>query len=1037
MRGAPWIAVRRRLSKKPWAVWLPASAVVLLGLIVLAGWAIRSPAMIRVMPGAMAMVFNTALQFGLLGVALLVPTGSRRGKRVVQALASFVIALSGVVLAQYLFSFDAGVDQLVVRPWILDNNPSPGRMAPNTCLCFMSAGCLLLLLQRTPTRRTAVVLPLLTFTIFTLGGIGLAGYLLRLDYLYGWFNYTRMAVHTALGNLALGAAFWASWQREAWFANLYAGREDRKVALTAAGILVAVALTAGVTGFGTMLHATAETLTGGLESALDHRIDLVRHDVEAERAKAKMMAGDATIVQALRERSNESARAATNVLHGAAHDHYRHLLLVDRQGRTVAEAGAAATPEMTVALPNRAGKLTYAGEMLIQVESEVFDGGVKIGTLGALARLPQLDALLLDPDSIGESSRLNLCIDAGEKLRCFPSRHAANVTERPKRAQGGDVPMALATRGKTGVTPSTFDTRGVHVLAAYRWVPDLGLGAVLKMDTMELYRPVRQKVMLVWPLLLFLVVLGTWLIRTQVEPLVRTILIAERNASSVSEALAESERKSRAVVDTVSDGILSLDHEGYIEAINPAARRILGLTPRNAQGRRLFQVLGLAAQTPAMERALRLASAGRSGETAQTVEIAYDRNGSATNLEVVLSGAIGPASSGLVAAVRDISERRRVERMKEEFVATVSHELRTPLTSIRGSLGLVTSGVLGPVPENARRLLDIALGNSERLMRLINDLLDIDKMAAGRLEFDKQLIDLKPLVQRAVETTRGFGAARRVRIELAEAAAHASVRVDADRIEQALVNLLSNAIKYSPDDEVVEVAIEIEHPVVRVSVQDHGSGVPEDFRDRIFSKFSQADASDARVKGGTGLGLSITKAIVEGHDGRVDYESPPGRGARFYFELPLEDGPKPLSMPATEFTGSPYLFRQARILHVENDLQTREVIAALLEPIAEIVGVSNLERARAAMQKTQFDLVLLDLELSGEDGTDLIDELTRDALHVPIIVFTAHDERIDSELVARVESVLVKTRVSDETFKREVERVIVSGGSAEAKRYVG
>jgi PAS domain S-box-containing protein len=888
-----------------------------------------------------------------------------------------------------------------------------------------------------PTRRIAVVLPLLTFAILILGGIGLAGYLLRLDYLYGWFSYTRMAAHTALGNLALGAAFWASWQREAWFSNLYAGREDRKVALLAGGILISVALTAGVTGFGTMLHATAETLTGGLESALDHRVDLVRRDVDAERAKVRIMASDAMITRALHTPGEASRREATTVLHGAVHDHYRHLLLVDRQGRVIAEAGDAAKAEMSVTLPNQTGQLIYAGEMLVLVEAKVVHSGMRIGTLRALARVPQLDGMLLNPDAVGESSRLNLCVDAGEKLRCFPSRHEARVTHRPKRAQGGDVPMALATRGKTGVTPSTFDTRGVHVLAAYRWVPELGLGAVLKMDTRELYGPVRQKVILVWPLLMLLVVVGTWLIRTQVEPLVRTILIAERNASAVSEALAESERKSRAVVDTVSDGILSLDSEGYIEAINPAARRILGLSPRNAQGRLLYQVLGPQAQTPAMERALRLASAGKSGETEQTVELEYARNGSAKSLEVVLSGAIGPATTGLVAAVRDISERRRVERMKEEFVATVSHELRTPLTSIRGSLGLVTSGVLGPVPENARRLLDIAQGNSERLVRLINDLLDIDKMAAGRLEFQRELIDLKPLVQRAIEAMRGFGASRGVRIALAATAPHAGVRADADRIEQALVNLLSNAIKYSPDGDVVEVSIELEQPIVRVSVQDHGSGVPEDFRDRIFSKFSQADGSDSRVKGGTGLGLSITRAILEGHDGRVDYESRPGEGARFFFELPLEEEPRPVSAPSAEFNSSTFLFRPARILHLENDLQTREVIAALLEPIAEVVGVESLAQARAAIQRTQFDLILIDLDLGDEDGSALIDELSRDALHVPIIIFTAHDERIDSAIVARVESVLIKTRVSDDTFKREVERVIVGGGNAEARRYVG
>ncbi len=237
--------------------------------------------------------------------------------------------------------------------------------------------------------------------------------------------------------------------------------------------------------------------------------------------------------------------------------------------------------------------------------------------------------------------------------------------------------------------------------------------------------------------------------------------------------------------------------------------------------------------------------------------------------------------------LHDITERKRMERMKDEFVSTVSHELRTPLTSISGALGLLAGGAIGELPAQARQMLDIAHKNSQRLTLLINDLLDMEKLVAGKLRFDLQVQELMPLVEQAMEATCAYGDQYQVRFELIERADAVQVRVDGMRLQQVLSNFLSNAAKFSPRGGQVEIAVRQRQGRVRIEVIDHGPGVPAEFHSRIFQKFSQADASNSRQKGGTGLGLAISKELAECMDGTVGFVSEGGQGAHFYCELPV------------------------------------------------------------------------------------------------------------------------------------------------------
>jgi signal transduction histidine kinase len=253
---------------------------------------------------------------------------------------------------------------------------------------------------------------------------------------------------------------------------------------------------------------------------------------------------------------------------------------------------------------------------------------------------------------------------------------------------------------------------------------------------------------------------------------------------------------------------------------------------------------------------------------------------------------------GLLRALRYAGERKRLERLKDEFVSTVSHELRTPLTSITGSLGLLMGKAAGILPKSAERLLEIAHTNSVRLVRLVNDILDIEKLESGRAAFDLKRVGVGSLVGQMVEDIRGMAEGHQVKLRIEAAAAIDEVRADTDRLGQVITNLLSNAVKFSaPNDEVV-ITIANRADLVRISVRDHGPGISDEFKPHVFERFAQADATDARRKGGTGLGLSIVKGIVERLSGEVGFGDAPGGGTIFYVELPVWSDPSDDNVPA-------------------------------------------------------------------------------------------------------------------------------------------
>lgn len=242
-----------------------------------------------------------------------------------------------------------------------------------------------------------------------------------------------------------------------------------------------------------------------------------------------------------------------------------------------------------------------------------------------------------------------------------------------------------------------------------------------------------------------------------------------------------------------------------------------------------------------------------------------------------------------VVTLLNITDQKRLEVQKDEFVSTVSHELRTPLTSIRGALAMLAAGTLDNAPDKARRMIDVANRNSERLARLVDDLLDVQRIQADSMTYDMTDVAVSPLIRESIEAIRPFAARYGVEVKLAADCPSAMVHGNSGRLAQVMANLLSNAIKFSASGQTVEVHVGRKAPWMRITVEDHGQGIPKAFHGRIFQPFAQGDATNTRRRGGSGLGLSIVAAIVAHHKGRISFESEVGVGTKFHVDLVAPD----------------------------------------------------------------------------------------------------------------------------------------------------
>lgn len=493
-------------------------------------------------------------------------------------------------------------------------------------------------------------------------------------------------------------------------------------------------------------------------------------------------------------------------------------------------------------------------------------------------------------------------------------------------------------------------------------------------------------------------------------------LTERRQARLVVERLR---RQQGLVLEAAAEGICGIDPDGYVVFANPSARRLFGVAADDSLAgahihERFHRFHPDGSPYPWNEcptyRTLR-------GEGPQRVadEVFWDGRGRPFAVEyasapIVEDGAV----TGAVITFTDVTERRAVERMKNEFVSIVSHELRTPLTSVRGSLGLLASGALGPLGADAQRMAEVAVSSTDRLVRLVNDLLDLERIESGKVELVLRPVGVDRLLRDAAAAVEGVAERAGVAVRLQPV--DGTITVDADQMVQAVANLVTNAVKFSAAGEAVDVIAERHVDSLTVRVVDRGRGIPPAMQERIFEPFQQVDSSDARDRGGTGLGLPIVRSIMARHGGEVTVESTPGLGSTFTLTVPTQPGRD--AAPGEE---------RARpvVMVVEDDADLAEVLAVSLRRRGvDVVKAMTEHTAVALAERVGPDLIVLDVALSAGDGYGVVEALRASPARArtPVLVYTAHS--LDAGQQARLElgptEFLLKSGAGGDTVEERV-----------------
>lgn len=463
----------------------------------------------------------------------------------------------------------------------------------------------------------------------------------------------------------------------------------------------------------------------------------------------------------------------------------------------------------------------------------------------------------------------------------------------------------------------------------------------------------------------------------------------------------------QAIMNASYHSIIATDLQGIITQINRAAERMLGYSALEVVNRESLMLFHQPKEieekakkcSDAHERLIspnfEVFTVALDGE-ADVIEGEYtyirkDKSEFPVLLSVTPLRGIDDELTGYLGTAVDISEQKALEKLKNEFISTVSHELRTPLTSIRGALSLILNGVAGTMGEQMKSLIEIAQKNCERLILLINDILDIDKITSGQMRFNFQWFDIRDLVLQSIELNREYGQKYQVQFVVQEPLPYSQVFVDKDRFIQVMTNLLSNAAKFSQSGGTVDVVVTEDVKTVRVAVVDYGMGIPDEFRNRIFGKFAQADSSDSRQKGGTGLGLNISKTIIDHFGGKIDFTSEMGEKTVFYFDLER-------SSDALISDSSKQDVSKQKLLICEQD---KELALALLEKFREVnldVDVAfNLWQAKELLRQDKYKCCILDASISDETLHQFLKEIheLHPQRHLPIIMISPQGKQND------------------------------------------
>ena len=629
----------------------------LLGLTVMTGWILHLPGLLQVLPGQVGMVFSTALCFALAGAALLIPgrwpTLRRRGQT---ALGGLIALAAGAMLVQYLTHTDLGIDLRSFHAWLSDPNPTPGRMAPNTALAFLLSGVALMLLPRAASPAVLRTIEILAFLVAFIGLTGAVGYALKLEFLYGWYRYTRMAMPTAAGMIVLGIGLWGAWRQLPAAGSLLQLQAQNRIIWIGGSTFFTIALVAGLGGFASMQQRTETTLQNSLQGALQSRSDFFTAAIDDTSNAAQLLATRPAIYRYLHILNTEPGNAPElGLLANAARSYlpfgFSAIAFHDKHGKELLRVGTfAQSPELAVPLPlSYPAQLIWSRGFLFEARLPMREAGQHLGTVVVQRPLDILTRMQQETRGLGETGEMAVCAPAEKRtMRCFPQRLNPSVGQFPYEIEGRRLPMSYALDGASGVI-TALDYRRQNVTAAYVPIGQLGLGMVLKTDTAELYQPIGEQLGWAVLLLLSLIALGMWILHLLVTPLVRRVV--------------ESEEKYRALAETANEAIVTANARGAIVYWNRAAEVIFGYTESQIQGKPLTRLIPERYRAVHQQGWERLQKTNQPQLLGNTLELlGLHQDGREFPLELSLSRWYGSGEQYFTGVMRDITLRKQGEQ---------------------------------------------------------------------------------------------------------------------------------------------------------------------------------------------------------------------------------------------------------------------------------------------------------------------------------------------------------------------------------------
>ena len=934
----------------------------LLGVVVLAGWHLNVPVLIRIRPTFSPMVYNTALIFVVSGLGLVLASMGRLRSACVCGLVS--IAVSTATLLAYYFGLDPGLDQIFMAAYI----PSriPGRMAPNTAVCFILFGFAMLFARDRSSQRS-FALAVLGSLILSLAVVPLAGYGIGMPSAYTWgFYVTAMAIHTTVGFLSLGAGLIAL----AWPKNQVKGVVPAWVPVVA-GIAV---MTTATLLWQTLLGEEDQRIGVASQSAASNARARISTEIEYRlqalgRMAARLSVGETVAAWRMDARMYLAPNAP----------HYRAIWWTDA-GFKPLQALPDATPAPTAVWPGSLS--TDHGDPMAAFRLNGHASGFLIGTFDLKSILQQRAQ---DPwmthncVTLWESSAklLETCTPRDSSGRQWLAEQSINLLEATWKLQ---------------------------VWPRQEWVR-------------------QQRSRLPHLVLLLGIVMGS---------LVALSIHLSRSARLRARDLLQQKELFQSTLETANDAFVCIDGNGIVLEWNRKAETIFGWLREQVTGKALADVIVPVELREAHQRGIaRYAQTGESKLLNQTVEmLAMHRSGRQIPVELTIWAGVAPdGGRRLNAFLRDTSQRKEMEkeieaqhleileqsrraieasRMKSEFLANMSHELRTPLNSIIGFSELLYDEKIGPVPEGQKDLLNDILTSSHHLLTLINGVLDLAKVEAGKMDFRPEHFNLQVLVKDVVGSLDALAAQKNIRIETSVHASCQEVFLDPSRLMQVLLNYLSNALKFTrAGEQIVVRATPEDAQHFRLEVEDTGIGIKAADLPRLFRSFQQLDDGPAKQHQGTGLGLALTKQLVEAQGGHVGVSSTPGQGSTFFAVLPMgtaEEDLRLLTGALHNDAGLASRRASRQVLVVDDDPAVLKLLQAHLSLLGiGAAGASGSQQALAIAAELKPDVVVLDLAMPDIDGLGFLRQFraTANGSRTPVFVWTNLDlsqsERLELE----------------------------------------